>query len=432
MRIQVPSASRIPVLLLFSAAGLVAVCAFLYVRLDMIVNSDLYRFGLQFSPEWYENYQAGAKLILISFSAVALVNFAAALYLLASHIGKISPKRWGVATLLVVGICAAVSSVAFFFKLDTIVHSSLYQFGLRFSEEWATLYWMDARLLLGLVGILMCLDGASLAYTISAGSILSISSGRLVSIFLLLIGGGALAYAFFYESSVFAFVGLGFILWGVVMLYAGSKRYIEESMLSTFMLPVLVDLDRLLQDLGCKGRAFFLPPKYVNDFESSRMYISTEESVNLPQPRQILGRENTILLKEPAGVIIEPPGAELTRLLEKKLGVKFTKTDLRFLQRGLPNAFAEKLQLAKSLEVSVEKDMVRVTINDFAFRDVFEKVRSLTHVYGKIGSPVASAIGCALAKASGELVVIDREVMSQGDHNILIEYRILRTARGGD
>lgn len=431
MRIQVPSASRIPVLLLFSAASLVIVCAFLYVRLDMIVSDDLYRFGLQFNPEWYESYQADAELILGSLTAVALVSFAAALYFLTTYIGKLSPKRWVLAVLLLIGVCAGVSSAAFFIKLDMIVHRTLYQFGLQFSEEWAIPYWTDARLFLGLVGILVCLDGASLVYTISAGSIINVSSERLISLFLLLAGGAALVYAFFYESSVSAFVGLGFVLWGVVMLYAGSKRYIEESLLFAFVFPVLVDLDRLLHDIGCKGGAFFLPPKYVNDFESSRMYISAEDNVNPPEPEQILGKENRVLLKEPAGVMIEPPGAELTRLLEKKLGVKFTKIDLQVLQRELPKVFVEKLQLAKSLEVSVEKDTVRVAINDFAFRDAFEKVTSLPHIYGKIGSPIASAIGCALAKASGELVVIDREVMSRADHDIMIEYRILRRARGG-
>lgn len=418
-------------LLLVSAVGSVAICALFYARLDAIVNNDLYRFRLRFSSDWAKDYLACSRLILGSLLAAALMNCAAALYLRASYIGKISPKRWRVAALLLIGICAAVLSAAFFLKLDTIVHSTLYESGLQFSEEWAIPYWINARLLLGLVVVLVCLDGFSLVYMMRAGAIINVSYQKPTLLLLFIAGGATLVYAFFYESSASAFAGLGFILWGVVMLYAGHERYIEESMLFTFIFPVLGDLDRLLQDVHCKGRAFFLPPRYVKDFESCRVFIGAEEHPELPQPEHILGKENRVLLEEPAGVIVEPPGAELTRLLEKKLGVRFTKTDLQQLQRELPNAFVGKLQLAKSLEVTLEKDTVHVTINDLALRDFFEKFRSLTHVHDKLGSPVASAIGCALAKASGELIAIDREVVSRGDHNTMIEYRIYRRLQGG-
>jgi hypothetical protein len=134
-----------------------------------------------------------------------------------------------------------------------------------------------------------------------------------------------------------------------------------------------------------------------------------------------------VLLRKPTGVIIEPPGAELSRLFEKRLNVKFARVGLQFLQRELPKAFAEKMQLAKSVEMNVEEDRIRVTIDDFTLWDICEKVRSLNHIYGRIGSPVTSAIGCALAKAIGELVVIDKEIISQDDRNIMIEYRIYRS-----
>jgi hypothetical protein len=311
-----------------------------------------------------------------------------------------------------------------------IVHGSLYQFGLQFSEEWAIPYWFNARLFLGLTGLLVAVDCASLAYAIRTWLIANMAYEKLIPWFMLVIGGAVLLLALAYESSISAFAGLGFILWGVVMLYAGSKRYVEEGLLTALIFPSLANLDRLLENLDCKGKAFFLPPEYVSDSEASRVYISVEENGDPPKPEDILGKENRLLLRETAGVIIEPPGAELTSLLEKKLGVIFTRVDLQFLQRELPNAFAEKLQLAKGLEIAVEKGKIRVTIHDFALNDMCEKARSLTHIYRKIGSPVTSAIGCALAKASGKLVIVDKEVMSQDGRNITTEYRILRNAPG--
>jgi hypothetical protein len=253
---------------------------------------------------------------------------------------------------------------------------------------------------------------------------------RLIAWLLLPAGTAVLLLALTYESAISAFVGLGFILWSMVLLYAGSKRYVEESMLTTLIFPPLADLDKLLEALDCKGKAFFLPPEFLSDFESCRAYISVQKNSNPPKPENIRGNENGILLKEPPGVILEPPGADLTMLLESRLGTRLTRVDLRFLQGQLPKVFVENLQLAKSLEIAVEKGMVQVTIDDFTLKDMYEKIRSLTHVYNQVGSPVASAIGCALAKSSGKLVSIENEVMSRGGRSLTIEYRIWRSLPG--
>jgi hypothetical protein len=211
------------------------------------------------------------------------------------------------------------------------------------------------------------------------------------------------------------------------MLYAGSKKYVEESILTTLIFPSLANLDRLLEDLDCKGQALFLPPEFLNDFESCRAYVSVEKSSSPPKPEDIRGKENRVLLKELPGLVIEPPGAELTMLLEERLGTRFTRVDLQFLQRELPKVFVEKLQLAKNLEIALGESKARVTIDDLTLMGMYEKICSLTHVYSQIGSPVASAIGCALAKSSGRLVSVEKEVMGQGGRNLTIEYRILRS-----
>jgi hypothetical protein len=253
---------------------------------------------------------------------------------------------------------------------------------------------------------------------------------RLIAWLLLPAGGVVLFLAWIYESAVSAFIGLGFILWSVVILYAGSKRYVEESTLAALVLPSLANLDRLLESLDCKGRAFFLPPEFLSDFESCRAYIGVEKNSNPPKPEHIRGKENGVLLKEPSGVILEPPGADLTMLLESKLGTRLTRVDLRFLQGQLPKVFVESLQLAKSLDMTVERGMVRVTVDDFTLKDMYEKIRGLVHVYNQVGSPLASAIGCALAKSSGKLVSIENEARSRGGRSLTIEYRIWRSLTG--
>jgi hypothetical protein len=311
-----------------------------------------------------------------------------------------------------------------------LVNGVLYQFGLQFSEEWAVPYWISGRLFMGLIGVSLIVDCASVIFTVRVWPIVNMRRERLVAWLLLPAGTAILLLALAFGSAISAFVGLGFILWGVVILYAGSKRYVDENMLATLIFPPLENLDRLLEALDCKGKAFFLPPEFLTDFESCRAYVSMQKNSNPPRPENIRGNENAVLLKEPPGVILEPPGADLTKLLESRLGTRLTRVDLRFLQGQLSKVFVENLQLAKSFEIAVEKGMVQVAIEDFVLKDMHERIRGLTHVYGQLGSPVASAIGCALAKSSGKLVSIESEVVNKGGRSLTIEYRIWRSMPG--
>jgi hypothetical protein len=430
MQFQIPSIPRVLVILPLLAVGLVAASAVVYIRLDNIVHTDLYRFELEFNSDWAVKYWANSWLILGSLAVAASFEFFSALYLLASYSAKIAPNRSTVVLLLLISVCAAVISVVLFTTLEKIVHGDLYQFGLQFSEEWAIPYRVNGQLFLGLTGLSVILDCASLVFTVRIWPIMSIARERLIVWLLLPAGGVVLFIAFAYESAISAFIGLGFILWSLVILYAGSERYVEESVLAALIVPPLANLDRLLADLDCRGKAFFLPPEFLSDFESCRAYISVEKSSDPPKPEHIRGKENGVLLKEPPGVIIEPPGANLTKLLESKLGTRFTRVDLQFLQGQLPKIFVEKLQLAKSLEVTVEKGRALVAIGDFALKGMYEKISTLAHVYSEVGSPAASAIGCALAKSSGRLVSVENEAVSRDGRNVSIEYRIWRSLPG--
>ena len=430
MRAQFPTISRVLVILPLVAVGLIAASVVFYIRLDTIVHSDLYRFGLQFSSEWAENYWANSWLILGSLAAAATFELFSSIYMIVSYASKTAPNRLTFMLFLVISACISIVSVVLFNRLDTLVNGSLYQFGLQFNEEWGIPYWVNGRLFMGLIGVSLIVDCASVIFTVRVWPITNIRRERLIAWLLLPAGTAILLLALTYGSAISAFVGLGFILWSVVILYAGSKRYVEESMLATFIFPPLANLDRLLEALDCKGKAFFLPPEFLSDFESCRAYIGVQKNSSPPKPENIRGNENGVLLKESPGVILEPPGADLTKLLESRLGTRLTRVDLRFLQGQLPKVFVESLQLAKSLEIAVDKSMVQVTIDGFILKDMYEKIRSLTHVYNQVGSPVASAIGCALAKSSGKLVTIEKEATSRGGRSLNIEYRIWRSPPG--
>jgi hypothetical protein len=242
---------------------------------------------------------------------------------------------------------------------------------------------------------------------------------------LLLSGGTAIFLSIVFESSIAAFIGLGLILWSIIMLYVGPQDYVQESMIATIALPSLVNLNLLIKNLGYQGKAFYLPPRYLKDFESSKIYVSAEENAEPPTAEQIGGNEDKVFLKNPDAVVIEPPGLELSRLFEKTLGTKFTTMNLQLLQKNMAHLFLEDLEMASNFEIVVNESRVHVTIKDCALKDLCREVRNLSHIYGKTGCPVSSAIGCALARVTGKLLMIEKELISPDGGNIDVEYRIL-------
>ncbi|MFX0107411.1 MAG: hypothetical protein ACFE7R_03940, partial [Candidatus Hodarchaeota archaeon] len=63
-----------------------------------------------------------------------------------------------------VALAAMVVLVINLLKLDTLVNLDLYNYGLQFSYDWATSYWMYLRLCLAIVGVMLVVNCVFLAY----------------------------------------------------------------------------------------------------------------------------------------------------------------------------------------------------------------------------------------------------------------------------
>lgn len=67
-----------------------------------------------------------------------------------------------------VGIALAVGAIASLYQVGLVVHGSLYNFGLWFSNEWATPYWVYERVVFGLLGATVGVNAFSMAYIVFA------------------------------------------------------------------------------------------------------------------------------------------------------------------------------------------------------------------------------------------------------------------------
>ena len=238
-------------------------------------------------------------------------------------------------------------------------------------------------------------------------------------------GAAAIIASIFYTSQILAFIGLGLTFWGVILIYIQTEEYIKEKLLDATALPPLKTLNQILKELDYKGKAVYLPPKYLTTPEENKAYIPKQEEEKLPTPEQTQKQETKIFLENPNGILLTPPGAELAKLFEKTLETSFTRVDLQYLQQNMPKLFIEDLEIAQNFDLEIKNNKIHVKIENSAYKNLNKEAENLSNLYTSLGSPISSAIACALAKASGKPIIIERQHISEDGKTIEIEYQIL-------
>jgi len=254
------------------------------------------------------------------------------------------------------------------------------------------------------------------------------------SVTMLLLGTISLVASIGYNSSTLAFIGLGLVFWGAVLLYIKPEEYARKTLLEPALLPSLTTLNQMILELGYKGDATYLPPKYFTDPETTRIYVSKYKYTSLPTPEQIQPYENQPVAQTAQGLLLTPPGFELSKLMEKSLGKSFIKTDLESLQQNLPKIFIEDLEIAENLELQtdtfntkegatayvtqVRNTTVHATITKPFIRNKLEEAEQTSQITSSILSPICSAIAIAITKATGKPVRIT-DTMSSEDGNVM-------------
>jgi hypothetical protein len=338
---------------------------------------------------------------------------------------------------LAAAIAAIVCSLFLLSFLDQIVHGDLYRYGLVFNYEWASQYWTYAWLarslqvftvltLLVFVGFTLTKSSTREVQLITSPRNLSKSdSTGLLPLTLFLAGILSFALSILWGSSIIALIGLGLIFWGAFLYYIRPGKYISQDFLDATALPSLVNLNRIITELNYKGTAVYLPPKYLEDVTSSKVYIGAKTGKEILPVEKIQEKEGSVLLTSPSGILITPPGMELAKMFESKLGTSFTKVDLQYFEKNLPSLLVETLMIARNVDIKTENNRVHLELEGSAYKDVCERNRSLSKISANLGCPLCSALACLLAKATGKLIAIEKEEQSQNGRITIIEYALL-------
>jgi hypothetical protein len=283
-------------------------------------------------------------------------------------------------------------------------------------------------------------------YRISIPIKVRITSTMIIGTTLFILGVLALTIATIYSATVPAFIGLGLIFWGTILLYIQTEEYTKNIVLTATATALQTSLDQTLSPLGFRGKAVYLPSKYLNSLESNKAYIPRDETGKLPTPEQTRKLENQRATGTNQGILITPPGAELARLFEDRLGTTFIEIDLNYLEQHLPRLLIEDLEIAQSVEIQIQTtqhsralktgtekglppiqqrlNTIHMKIASSTYITIAQQAQQLSSL-NSFGCPLTSAIALAIAKASGKPTVIQSQMIDQNEKTIETTYQTL-------
>ena len=278
------------------------------------------------------------------------------------------------------------------------------------------------------------------------------SPAKIAASLLLALGLTALTLSIAYTSTILAFIGLGLTFWGATLLYISPEKHIKKTLLDATITPSLTNLDQILTELEYQGKGIYLPPKYLKDFETSKIYIPKHKNTKLPTPETIQQQEDKTFLRNPEATLITPPGASLSKLFEKTLGTSFTQIDLNALFQKLPKLFIEDLEIAENIEIKTpellqeetknqnkkekpkettqtENNIVYTKITNPIYKDICKETKKLSKISNSIGCPLCSSIAIALTRATGKPITIKKTEISNDGKTIETHYQIIKETR---
>lgn len=256
-----------------------------------------------------------------------------------------------------------------------------------------------------------------------------IPSGK-IGIILIIPGVLSLLFAVLNNSQILAFIGLGLTFWGALFFFVRPVRYVRSSLLDSTAISSYSTVDRIVKDLKYKGKSYYIPPypkevylpEYLKGLKEMIVFISAGSDTGIPSIEEMA--ESRFLLENPKGICVAPPGLGLLTQFEKELRTDLTKLELSELCESLPQLILENFQLAKEIEMKTEENRVHLKIFDPIYKNLYGREINLKSVHF-LGCPLVSAIACAVAKTTGKIVTIHRDIISPDGETIEVWYRFI-------
>ena len=237
------------------------------------------------------------------------------------------------------------------------------------------------------------------------------------------LGIGLIVTSAIYVSSFLAIVGVAIIFWGSILLYITPDKQVPITFLTASTDTNMSNTERVLSEFKFTEKGIYLPPKNLQDTESSLVFIPRISKQALPKPEEM--KMTNLFTNKQDGLFLTPPGFALSKIFEQKLGISFTKTDLPFLQKNLSKLLSEDLGITENIDIQIQNNIITFEISGSIFKEDIQENRKIQQTHNAVGCLLSSSLACALAKATGKPITINAEEKSIDGKTTKIEYQIM-------
>jgi len=247
------------------------------------------------------------------------------------------------------------------------------------------------------------------------------------------LGISLLAVSYKLTSQILAFSGLGLAFWGALFLLITPSRYVEGNLLPITVIPSYANIERIINQFNYKGKAFHIPsfpedvylPDHLKGLKELFVFIPEKEENIVTPDLQELAKGNFVV-ENPKGLLFNPPGLRLINEVEKKSRINLTETPMEDLCEILPQNILHNYNLAKEMTMECKEDYISLRITASIYQPLYQEGRNPKSLH-LLGCPLISAVGCAIAKASGKPVIIQAIRFAPEISIIEAKYKIIQS-----
>jgi hypothetical protein len=238
------------------------------------------------------------------------------------------------------------------------------------------------------------------------------SSGRFRyrSLGFLFLGLGAVAFVvsiIFGTPAILAPSFAAFLI-GVLLAYLSFMPTVPTELVGGALMPMMNNLEALFKNLQVNEYATYVGPRDGNELTSYRVFIPLSSDANDMLPKSKVTDEILITSYENSGVnglLLDPPGSDLLRMLERESGQDIGSVELSRLQEALNNGIVKSLDLASSLRLTFEDSKAHLVLEgDALWEFTKELAENAPIICERVGCPICSLVACALTKSSHRAV----------------------------
>ena len=236
-----------------------------------------------------------------------------------------------------------------------------------------------------------------------------------------LLGLFMLIVAIRYSHNVSALIGIALIFWGALLSYIKPIRFIKKDLLDSTIIDPLKYIDKLLNELEFKGTPIYIPFKTQKGIKSATIFIPRSDSSRLPEYEELL--TDKIIMNNPIGIKMTPPGLGIYRLIENELKTDFSSVKFNYIENNLEKTLVDGLEIVKEFKIQYNNLIVQVELRETIFDEFSEDLEDLS-ILRKIGDPLISALACIFTISADSPVHIE-EIKRESNQKIIhILYKI--------